>query len=255
MKKWILLLLLALPNTGNGQAILNVERLNKEGSKGFSGRLSATVSLRAGNTEIFQIGGSLGLGFLTDKHWARAFAGLDRLKKGSEEILDNQYLHLRYNYLLGERLRTFHFLQLQNNQNLFLKRRFLLGSGLRYRLAGGADAGLDVGTGVMLEAERLDQEKLEPGEAAETETVRMANLIAGSGPIGDGSEWTAVVYHQPSFEGFEDYRLSAEVGLAVEVTNSLELTVDLIWRHDSRAPAGLKEDDLGFKTGISLEVG
>ena len=211
--------------------------------------------MKAGNTEILQVEGSLGFGVRTGPHWVRVFAGLDRLKKGSDQILDNQYLHLRHNYLFRERLRTFHFLQLQNNQNLFLKRRFLLGSGLRYRLTGGTEASLDVGTGVMWEAERLDPEKLHPGEDEETETLRMANLVVGSGPVGEGSRWTAVVYYQPAFSGFEDYRLLGEAGLSVKITNSLDLTVDLTWRHDSRAPVGLKEDDLGLKTGISLTMG
>jgi hypothetical protein len=255
MRYWTLFLLLAFPAAGNGQAILNVERLRNEESAGLTGRLSSSVSLKTGNTEIVQIGGSLGLGFLAGNHWVRGFAGLDRLKKGSQEILDNKYFHLRYNYLLREHLRTFHFLQLQTNQNLFLKRRLLLGSGLRYRLAGGGETGLDVGGGVMLETERLDQERLGPGEASNTETLRMANLLVGSGPIGDGSKWTAVVYYQPALDGFEDYRLLGEAGLSVNIINSLDLTVDLTWRHDSRTPAGLKEDDLGLKTGISLEIG
>jgi hypothetical protein len=73
--------------------------------------------------------------------------------------------------------------------------------------------------------------------------------------VGDGSRWTAVVYYQPAFSGFGDYRLLGEAGLSVKIINSLDLTVDLTWRHDSRAPAGLEEDDLGLKTGISLKVG
>lgn len=255
MRYWILFLLLVLPAAGNGQAILNVERLKNGASSGLAGRISSTISLKAGNTEIVQIGGSLGVGFLTGNHWVRGFAGLDRLRKGSEEILDNKYFHLRYNYMLREQLRTFHFLQLQTNQNLFLKRRMLLGTGIRYRLAGGEEAGLDVGGGFMLETERLDPDKLGPGEASNTEVLRMANLLAGSGPIGEGSKWTAVVYYQPALDAFEDYRLLGEAGLSVKIINSLDLTLDLTWRHDSRAPVGLKEDDLGLKTGISFEIG
>ncbi len=255
MRSFILFLLLVVPATGHGQAILNVERLTSEESTGFSGRVSATLSLKAGNTEIAQVGGSLGLGLRKEKHWTRGFAGLDWLQRGSEEILDNKYVHLRYNYLIKEGFRTFHFLQLQTNQNLFLKRRFLFGSGVRYRLVGGGEAGLDIGSGVMIETERLDPDKLSPEEESTTETLRMANLLVGSGPVGDGGRWTAVVYYQPALDGFADYRLVGEAGLSVKVIDSLDLTVDLAWRHDSRAPVGLEEDDLGLKTGISLKVG
>ena len=55
-------------------------------------------------------------------------------------------------------------------------------------------------------------------------------------------------------EDFEDYRLSGEAGLGVELIQSLQLDVAFTWRHDSRAPASLDEDDLGFKTGFTYRI-
>ncbi len=254
MRRLILLLTLALPSPGTGQAILNVEGLQGEEVEGVHGELSGRIRFVSGNTDLFQVGGALGVGFLSEHHWLRLYGGMERLEKKGKAILDNQYLHLRYNYRISERFRTFHFFQLQANENLLLDQRRLFGSGVRYRVIGGVRNRLEVGSGFMLEAERLNGERLGPGEESDTETVRMSNLMVGSGSLGEGRRWVIVVYYQPSVEGFEDYRLSGEVGLGVELIASLQLDVTLTWRHDSRAPADLEEDDLGLRTGFTYLI-
>lgn len=247
----ILSVILVPPTAGEGQAILNVERLQGEVTEGGHGEISARVRVAAGNTDLLQAGGDLGLGHLSEGHWFRIYAGIDHLDQEGRDILDNRYLHLRYNYLFSERIRSFHFYQLQSNQNLFLDRRALLGTGIRARLTGTSEKGLDFGTGLMLEAERLNEAKIGPEEEAENETVRMANLLGGSGPLGERNRWFTVIYYQPSLESFGDYRLSGEVALGFELIGALDLDVVLTWRHDSRAPTGLEEDDAALRTGIT----
>jgi len=237
-----------------GQAILNVEALQADESEKVHAEVSGRLRWASGNTDLFQIGGDLGVGWLGERHWIRGYAGLELLEKNENNILDNRYLHVRYNYRFSDRFRTFHFFQAQANENLFLNRRWLLGTGLRYRLVGGAETRLEVGTGLMFEAERLDEEKLDPEEEANTEAFRMANLVVGSGPIGEGNRWVTVLYYQPNLEGFGDYRLSGECGLAVNLVSSLDLDVTLTWRHDSRAPSGLDEDDVGLRTGFTYHI-
>jgi hypothetical protein len=63
-----------------------------------------------------------------------------------------------------------------------------------------------------------------------------------------------VIYYQPNVEGFGDYRLSGEAGLKVGLSAALDLEISLTWRHDSRAPAGLDEDDLGFVAGFRYTI-
>jgi hypothetical protein len=247
----VLSLIPALPSSGEGQAILNVERLQGEVSEGLRGEISGRIRLASGNTDLLQAGGDLGLGRLSERHWLRAYAGIDHIDKEGKDILDNKYLHLRYNYRFSERLRTFHFFQLQANENLLLDRRTLLGTGIRGRVTGNPEMGLDIGTGLMFEAERLNEAKLEPEEEADTETVRMSNILVGSGPLGEQNRWVTVIYYQPNVESFGDYRLSGEVGLGFELIGALDLDVTLTWRHDSRAPTGLEEDDVSLRTGIT----
>ena len=253
-KRILLLLALACPTPGVGQAILNVEALRGSEEELIHAEVSGRLRWASGNTELLQVGGDLGLGYLGERHWLLGYAGMERLERKGKDILNNRYMHVRYNYIFAERLRTFHFFQLQANENLFLDRRLLLGSGLRLRVLGRAGNRLEVGSGLMYEAERLNEGKLVPGEDPETEVVRVANLIVGSGPLGEGAHWVTVVYYQPNVERFEDYRFFGEFGLKVQLVSSLQLDVSLTWRHDHRAPEGLEEDDLGIRTGFTYHI-
>ena len=63
-----------------------------------------------------------------------------------------------------------------------------------------------------------------------------------------------LVYYQPEVGHFGDYRLSGEAGLDIELLSSLDLDLALTWRHDSRAPAGLEQDDVGLRTGFTYRI-
>lgn len=253
-KRLILLMILVLPASGRGQAILNVEALQAGETEAVHAEFSGRLRLASGNTDLLQVGGDLGVGVLGERHWIRGYAGSERLEQKGKDILNNRYLHIRYNYRFSETLRTFHFFQVQVNENLLLDRRWLLGSGLRVRLLGGEGSRLEMGSGLMWEAERLNEGKLQPEDDPDSETVRMANLLVGSGPIGESNRWVTVAYYQPNVREFGDYRLSGETGLKVSVISSLDLDIAFTWRHDSRAPAGLDEDDVGFKTGFTYHI-
>lgn len=247
-------LALALPAPGAGQAILNVERLQSGEVSGLHGEFNGRLNMARGNTDLLQVGGTFGTGFKAPRHWTRAYLGMDRLNKGDSKILDNRYLHLRYNYFFTERVRSFHFFQVQTNRNLLLRNRWLAGTGLRVRPLGGDGGKLEVGSGLMYEAESLRESALSPGEDPDTRTLRLSNLLVGSWTPGEGTRLVAVVYHQPDVGRLRDYRLLGELGLAVALTRRLELEVSMDWRHDSRAPGALEEDDVGMRTGLTYRL-
>jgi len=248
----VALLLGGPPGALAGQAILNVERLQSWEVEGFHGGLTGLLSLSRGNTDLLQAGGTLGTGFRREKHWARAYLGMEWLRKNEEDLVDNLYTHLRYNYLFTERIRSFHFFQVQTNQNLRLKERWLVGSGVRFRALGRPGRELDVGTGLMYEWETLQDDAVGLGEDPESETLRIPNLVVASWDLVEGTRVAAVVYYQPALLRLVDYRLSGETGLAVDIIETLSLEITFSWRHDSRAPESLEQDDITLKTGINF---
>lgn len=243
---------LAAPTPAVAQAILNVERLQADQVQGVHVDVSARVSASAGNTEILQIGWDIGSGLLKEQNWFRAFAGMEILEKNGQDLRDNRYAHLRYSRLFNPRFRSFHFLQFQSNENLLIQRRWLLGSGLRLRVAEEDGRNLDVGLGAMYETERLRESALEPEDDPETETIRMANMAVASWAFSETARLVGIVYYQPDVSAFSDYRLTGDVALSVTLTQALSLEVSVDWRHDSRAPANLEQDDVRLRTGFNL---
>jgi hypothetical protein len=82
----------------------------------------------------------------------------------------------------------------------------------------------------------------------------VAKLVVGSGKLGEGSRCTVVVHYQPDARRLVDCRLLGKMGLSAKVTQALSMEVSLDWRHDSRAPAELKEERLGVRSGFTLRV-
>jgi putative salt-induced outer membrane protein YdiY len=74
----------------------------------------------------------------------------------------------------------------------------------------------------------------------------------GSWDLVEGTRIAAVVYYQPALFRLADYRLSGEAGLAVDIIETLNLEITFSWRHDSRAPENLEQNDITLKTGINF---
>lgn len=249
--------LLALgPSPAAGQNILDVERLSTDEARGPHLSADLGLDLSAGNTQVLQFSGNLSTGIRTARHWLRLVGGVEFLRdlERGEDLVDARYAHLRYNLTLSRRVRTLHFVQVQTSRNLLLERRFLVGSGLRYRLAGGSRGRFDVASGLMFEEERLDEEALAPAEEALTRTVRVANLASLVLALGGDAELSNVLYFQPSVQDLGDFRLLDNLSLRAPLTGALSLQLAMEWRMDSEPPAGLDEHDLGVEAGLAVEM-
>lgn len=236
-----------------GQNILNVEQLQPREVQGvhFGAQISAALS--AGNTEIVDIGATGSAGYQSPTHWIRVLAGIEFLSEEGDEIDDNRFAHVRYNYTLARRLKTFHFVQIQTARNLLLQRRLVIGSGLRARAVADSTLRLDLGTGLMFEDERLDDVALQPAPADKVDTFRLANLAALTLALRPGLELTNVTYFQPSLAAPSDFRILEDLILVVQISARLSLNVALRWRHDSRPPVSVERDDVKLTTGLSLD--
>jgi hypothetical protein len=236
------------------QTILNVERPESPDESGVWGAVDASGSLAVGNTDVLQVKGGLLVGYRAAAHAVRVYAGGELLRGSGSDVLKNGYAHLRYNHALGPRWRTFHFVQLQSNQNLLLERRLLVGSGIRARARSGERATLDLGTGLMLEDERLDASRLSPTDEARTRTARVSNLLVFSLRIREGVRLVEVAYLQPRLSDPGDLRLLNDLALLVALARRANLTVTAEWRHDSRPPAGIEAHDLRLSTGLTFAL-
>jgi hypothetical protein len=248
-----LALALSLPADASAQTILNTERFQLAEVDGP--HLSATFSAtgRRGNSEVFVADGSGIAGILSGSHWTRLIFGGSYLSDGDRSLLDSRFVQLRYSWIPTDRFQTFHFVQAQQNESLRLRSRWLVGSGVQHRILNSDQASFSVGTGAMLEWERLDADAVDPGDTTSRDAVRMANLGVLRYEAESGIRVLNIVYVQPRFDDFSDLRILNDLGVSFPVTERVRFTVSGEWRRDTRPPSNLERDDLVLRMGITLD--
>lgn len=250
-----LALALVLASPLRGQGILNVERLQAGGREGFHGAATASGSYSAGNSDVLQLDAALGAAYRGARHWPRIFAGGELLRSANGRIVDNRFVHARYGYLFSPRVRSFHFVQVQSNNNLLVEWRVLVGSGLRGEIRLLENLTLELGTGPMFERERLDPERVGAGVPVETSVVRLATVGVFRWEIGGEATLLNVLYHQPVADDTGDYRVLDDLTISMRVISGLTVDLTVGWRHDSRPPSELDRDDARLRLGMSFGWG
>jgi hypothetical protein len=250
-----LVLALLLVSPLRGQGILNVERLQSGLRLGFHGAASASGSYSGGNSDVLQLDATLGAAYRGARHWPRIFAGGELLRSDNGRIVDNRFVHARYGYLLSRRVRSFHFVQVQSNDNLLVEWRVLVGSGIRGEIRLFESLTLELGTGPMFERERLDADRVSAGVRVETSVMRLATVGVFRWEIGDDATLLNVLYHQPVADDPSDYRVLDDLTMSMRVASGLTVDLTMGWRHDSRPPSELNPDDLRLRVGMSFGWG
>ncbi len=246
--------LLVPPHEARAQVILNTERYQMTEVEGFHLNGDLSGSVQRGNRKILNLSTSGIVGYSAARHWPRLIFGGRFLRDDTRSILDQQYVQLRYSYLLSPRLQTFHFVQAQKNETLLLQSRWLLGSGLRWTFAETDRLLVAAGTGVMGEWERLDRGRLGPDDSSELDAVRMANLGVIRWSFASGAQLVNITYVQPDVTEFSDLRLLNDLGLSAPITDWARTSASLEWRRDTRPPSTLERDDLSIRLGLSFNI-
>jgi hypothetical protein len=250
----ISLLLLGPAPAVQAQVILNTERFQLTDVDGFHAGADLSGSLQRGNTELLDVSTSGIVGYRTDSHWIRAIFGGKYLSDDDRSILDQQYLQLRYSWLISPQWRTFHFVQMQKNESLRLRSRWLLGSGIRRSFVASEHTRVDLGTGVMAEWERLDPDRVAPEDDTSLDALRMANLAVITRTFESGARLVNIFYLQPDLSDFSDTRILNDLGLTFPVVTGVNARMSLEWRRDTRPPSVLERDDLSIGMGLGISV-
>ena len=218
---------------------------------GLSGYLELNGTIKTGNTEKTEAGidGRLNwktinsttfLVFESDYEWVNG-------KRSSDEGL----LHVRHVRNLINRLSAEFFGQINYDKKLLIENRELAGGGLRYKLFDFENSDIAIGTSYMFEHENYDlTESAE--HPAEVKVSRWSNYLSFYLQFNSSVTFGGVVYYQPMFSDFTDYRLLSENSLMIGITKILSLSVNFKVRHDYIPPNGIKQTDTETNFGIAV---
>ncbi len=169
--------------------------------------------------------------------------------QGGEEFSNEMLGHFRFVNRLSDWLRVETYFQSDFNKSRLLNFRYLVGSGFRLKIFNGASSNSSFGTGYMYENEKLDLEKT-ASHPAHTSVHRWTNYLTYQLKAREGVYISSVIYYQPQFDDFNDYRVLNESSLLVSLGSHFSLSVAFILRYDSKPPDTINELDTKSRIGF-----
>jgi len=227
-----------------GAAILDSLRGFDRDRVGWSGSVEGSYGASGGNTRESTFAGSGRVQWRGGDHTVRLIAGARRTTSRGEETAKSVLGHLRHNYRLGGRWATLAFVQAQQNPFQRLDSRSLAGVGARYDLVDTGAVLWSTGAAQMWESERIQDE---PGRQ---DVQRLSAFTSLEAALREGLKLDVLVFYQPRWRDFGDWRLFGQVQLEIELTGVLSLFTGYQIEHDARPPLGVEKTDWDTKTGF-----
>jgi len=247
--KLLLCMSLFLSTALYSQTIINAEKLNSAtDSLMFSVNLSYSGHRGNAVTDKFKLAPSFLL--IRKKNDFKLFGGYSVLSAGNTSFLNNGFAHIRHNYKLTTRLKTFAFYQIQFNDVLLLSKREVFGTGLRYAVVQKDSLSFDMGLGAMHESEFLNTKSLEVGEVANTFVVRATVVSSFQWILNEFVQFNNVLYYQPYLKNMDDFRILNDFSFTARINPKFNISMTLTARYDSKSPSALTNLDSVMNVGI-----
>lgn len=213
--------------------IVNVEKKRQKNENGILGQIALEASLKETGKQIIELKGNADIQY---KHNANTFIFLSDnklLRVDEGDLVNNGYQHLRYNYTIKDSsfLTIEAFGQYQYNANKLLQNRIIAGGGPRFRIIDKEKLVFFIAPLAMYEHEQLS-DSLETN----AKLFRLDSYASIYFSITDAVQFKHIIYYQPDFMNFSDYRISGETGLGISITKHFGLDISLAFDYDSDPP-------------------
>lgn len=230
---------------------------------GWSGGLDGSLALSRGNIELFDLGGAGRVQFQTlhpagpgALRWVfhRTFltASGRFAERGGAPFVSQGFLFGRWTSMWHPRVGHDLFVQFQFNEFLRLRRRSVLGGGVRVEIVHEPVFDLAAGTGYMLEYEKID---VAPGASDAPTAIahRSASYLTARLTLGKGAFVAQnTIFVQPRFDAPDDLRILDELELFAKVSDVVALGTTLSVLYDSAPPTGVVSTDLRLASTVRL---
>jgi hypothetical protein len=244
----LLATLLIVAGPVSASTILNTLQHSKKGGPGWSGGLDGMWSASGGNTEKVLLDAGARLQWSAERDRLRLQVSGSYEESAREVTARDIVAHLRHNRDLSASWATVAFTQAQSNPFQDLASRWLFGLGLRHDLLDDEAGTLAIGATPMLEIERLrgDDDGIARG--------RLSAFVSASRDLSDTARLQLSGFWQPLFDDLDDMRAIGNVGLSVDVTGSVDVTLGASVEYDTRPPAGVEDTDWKTYAGFGIDL-
>jgi len=246
MRPLLIFFLLFSPYTA--LAIVNAEDLDLNlKADGFVGKVGITVSGSSGNTDKINGEGSFHLLWRNGAHSNMLVGSHVYGKSSGNRDSNSSFVHLRHRYAMSQIWAVEAFVQAQQNEFARLKLRTLYGGGLRYSRAVSRHT-FHLGLGSFYEQEKLRAVANAPDARLWRGNTYFAWRFAANKQI----RFQNTIYYQPAWKNTADFRVLDDAAMSIALTTLLDLKLSLEVSHDSLPPAGVRQTDISYKTGLEI---
>jgi hypothetical protein len=215
---------------------------------GWAGSINASLAFTNYGKEVFAANGNAHVQYQSKKSLYLLLGSYGFLKGAEQSLINNAFLHFRYNYKLGKIVRLEAFTQLQQNAIVKIQSRFLVGAGPRFKIVGTQKVHLYAASLVMYEIEK------ETGKQQEIKDWRSSNYISLSYLINEQTELVTTTYYQPVFVDAKDYRILNQSTIKIKAGKKVSVNLNLSYQFDSSPAQGVTKDTYSYSTGIGWNL-
>lgn len=182
------------------------------------------------------------------KHIFLLLGSYDLSKSGQLKLSNAGFGHFRYNYKINKTIRWELYNQLQFNELLSLKYRYIIGTGARIKLNKDQVFKMYIGVSAFYEYEQIRDAQKTINQNARFSNYFVLNIRLPK----ERGEIISTTYYQPLIAKFNDYRISSQTTLALNITKKLSFTSSFMYFFDQLPPDDVDKKMIQFENGIRL---
>ncbi|QFR48706.1 DUF481 domain-containing protein [Sulfurimonas lithotrophica] len=236
----IKLITLLLIFTSQLMALVSIQPVEIGEQKGVSGGIEIGLETKRGNTDKDSYKGDIKVMYDSNASYLTWLEISGEYGEANNvEDTNKIYAHLRYIHkLTQETIRYEAFLQTQEDKFKAIEYRRLAGAGLRFKIFNTPIGGKGYyGLGAFYEDIRYTNPAIDPDESE----VRVNTYLAYAINFSKKSSLAYTLYYQPIIDEFNDYVLTNQLELTLQVYEQLYLKFSASYDRDSRPPKGIKK--------------
>jgi hypothetical protein len=242
-------LLLSLAGLGNAR-IINTLRAWSPLEQGWTLEAQGTISRSTGNSEHMSLSAAGSAQLLLGRNRFRFLISETYREVDGKRSAEDFSVHLRHNWRITGPIHTLLFAQSEYDPFRRLRRRTLLGGGLRADLLRDSTAGAAVGASAMLESEELTDSP-EDGKGTRARGSFFLSLVWKPAP---GSALDLSGFYQPKLTEPADRLMLGAATLEAELFEGLSLLTALKVSYDSDPPDDVETTDTSLSSGLKLSL-
>ena len=246
-KIFSILLLLLSAKILNAQ-ILNIEQDRiKTDTTGWAGTLEISFQYIKNTKELINASSHVHLQYKTIRSLYLWLTNYSLAKSGSSNFADAGYQHFRYNYKFRPWMTGEIFTQIQYNNPLNIRLRWLTGAGPRFKMIKTVPFVLYSAVLYMYEYEQVVKPDLIHKDH------RMSSYLSFTYKLKDNFSLINTSYYQPKFNDFSDFRFASHTDMKIKISKHLAFKLSYVYAYDSEPAETIPKFTHALQNTLSFE--